>query len=75
MTKPWRLEAGALAGVLIGAIFWGSEYEAGNGLLRYIHLLVVPAAIGMLSVDYRNRRKQVGPYHPNTIERNRKGRP
>lgn len=75
MTRPWRLEAGAFAGVLIGAIVWGSQYEAGRSLFHDLHLLVIPAAVGMLAVDKRNKRKQVGPYHPNTIERNRKGRP
>ena len=75
MIRPWRMEIGALMGLFVGALLWWSAYESGGGPLQKPHLIVVPAALGILVVSVRNKRKRVGPYHPNTIKRNRSGRP
>ena len=69
------MEFGAFIGFAIGLVVWWSAYESGAGLFQKAELVVVPAVLGILVVDLRNRRKRVGSYHPNTISRNRKGRP
>ena len=73
--KPWRIEVGAIVGLAIGFVVWWSAYDAGAGLLQKPQLLIVPAALGLFVVSLRNRRKRVGPYDPEIIERNRRGLP
>lgn len=77
MTKPrpWRIEVGAIVGLLVGVAVWWSAYDPGAGLLQKPHLLIVPAALGMFVVSLRNRRKKVGPYDPEPVERNKRGVP
>jgi hypothetical protein len=72
--KPWRIDAGMLVGLLAGALVWWNAYEPGLGLMQKPQLLIVPAALGALVVGLRNKRKMVGPYDPETIARNERGR-
>jgi hypothetical protein len=72
--KPWRSELGAIFGLAIGALVWWFAYDPGAGLLQKPQLLIVPAALGVLVVTLRNRSKKVGPYDPDVIGRNSRGR-
>ncbi len=72
--KPWRMDVGALIGFLVGALLWWSAYEPDSSLLQKPQLLVVPAVFGLLLVNFRNKRKRVGPYDPETIAKNEAGR-
>jgi len=71
--KPWRIEIGAIVGLAIGCVVWWSAYNPNAGLLQNPQLLIVAAAFGMFAVSVRNRRKKVGPYDPEIIEKNRRG--
>ena len=71
--KPWRMEVGILVGLLVGTFVWWSTYDPKKELLQNPHLLIVPAALGILVVGTRNKRRKVGPYNPETIERNKRG--
>lgn len=75
-TKPksWRMEAGMAAGLLVGAPLWWVAYIEGGGLFQNLHLLLIPAALGILGVSLRNRRLQLGYYDPDVIEQNKRGR-
>ncbi|MXP27784.1 hypothetical protein GRI58_02970 [Porphyrobacter algicida] len=73
--KPWRLEAGIAAGLVMGGLWLWIEYDPFFGIFHDLHIVVIAAAIGMAVVAIRNRHKKVGPWDPNTIARNRKGRP
>ena len=72
--KLWRTEVGALAGLAIGLLVWWSAYDPGAGLFQNPQLVIVPAALGILVVILRNRRKKVGPDDPETRARNESGR-
>ncbi len=72
---PWRIELGAIVGLIIGVVVWWSAYDPSAGVFQKPKLLIVPAAFGILVVSLRNRRKKVGPYDPEVIERNRQGVP
>jgi hypothetical protein len=65
---------GLSLGLLVGALFWWSRYAPGGGLFQNPQLLLVPAAIGTVVVGFRNKRKKVGPYDPDTISKNERGR-
>jgi hypothetical protein len=73
-SKPWNMMVGVGTGLIIGALLWRSRYVPGAGLFQNPQILIVPAALGALIVSLRNRRKKVGPYDPDVIARNRKGR-
>jgi hypothetical protein len=73
-SKPWNMMVGVGIGLIIGALLWWSSYVPGAGLFQNPQILIVPAALGALIVSLRNRRKKVGPYDPDVIARNRKGR-
>ena len=72
--KPWRMEVGIAIGLLVGAIVWWGAYDPGAGLLQNPQLIIVPAAIACIVVILRNKRRKVGPYDPETMARNRRGR-
>lgn len=72
--KPWRMELGVLAGLLVGSFTWWSAYKPGAGWTQKLQLLLVPIALGGVIVDLRNRRKKVGAYDPETIAQNKAGR-
>lgn len=72
--KAWRMDVGMLVGALVGAVLWWSSYDADGGLMQKPQLILIPAAIGGLVVSTRNKRKKAGPYDPEVIARNRRGR-
>jgi hypothetical protein len=72
--KPWRLEAGLLAGLVAGGLFYWWSYLPGASLFHNLHLLVVPPALGAFAVTLRNSRMKVGAYDPRIVAQNRKGR-
>jgi hypothetical protein len=71
--KPWGMKVGILGGLLVGALMWWSAYDPRLGLTQKPQLLLVPGAVGILVVSLRNRRRKVGPYDPETLERNKRG--
>jgi hypothetical protein len=73
-TRPWNSAAGAAAGSILGAVLWWSSFDPSQGHFQQLHLVIVPAALGVLIVSMRNRRKKVGVYDPEIIARNKKGR-
>jgi hypothetical protein len=72
--KPWRVEAGILAGLAVGGALWWANYLPGAGLFDNLHLLLFPGAMGMWIVILRNSRKQVGAYDPRIVAQNKRGR-
>ena len=75
-TKPkaWRMEAGILGGLAVGAALWWANYLPGAGLFDNLHLLLAPAAAGMFLVTLRNSRMKVGAFEPKIVEQNKRGR-
>ena len=71
--KPWNMNIGMLIGLLTGAALWGS-YVPGAGMFQNPQFVIVPAAIAIFVVSVRNKRKKVGPYDPEVIARNKRGR-
>jgi hypothetical protein len=72
--KPWRMEIGLIAGWVVGALLWWCSFVPGGGLLQNLQIIIVPAALGVVIVAWRNRRARVGFYDPDIIERNKQGR-
>lgn len=72
--KYWRMEAGMIGGMLVGAPLYWSSYLPGGGFLQNPHLILLPAAVGILIVALRNKRMRVGYYDPDIIEQNKQGR-
>ena len=72
--KPWKMTVGIAVGLVIGVLLWWGSYVPSQGLFQNPQLVIVPAAIGILIVNVRNRRKKVGPYDPAVIARNKRGR-
>ena len=73
-SKAWRMESGALGGALLGALLWWNAYLPGGGLFRNLHLIILPAAMGVIVVALRNRQRQVGYFDPEVIAENKRGR-
>lgn len=72
--RPWNMTVGIAIGLVIGAVLsWGS-YVPSEGMFQNPQLVIVPAAIGILIVNNRNRRKQVGQYDPKVVAGNKRGR-
>lgn len=72
--KPWRMDAGVLAGLLVGLGIWWTCRLSGAGPFQDLHLMLVPAGIGGLIVNLRNSRHKVGAYEPRIVAQNRRGR-
>lgn len=72
--KPWRMEAGFICGLAIGALLWWWTFLPGGGLFQNLQMLLIPAAIGIAVVSLRNRKKSVGFYDPEIVARNKRGR-
>ena len=61
-------------GLAVGVLLWWGNYVPGAGWFQNLQLIVVPVAAGILIVSIRNRRKKIGPYDPEVIARNKRGR-
>jgi hypothetical protein len=72
--KPWNMTVGIAIGLLVGVLLWWSSYVPSAGIFQNPQLVIVPAAIAIFIVSVRNRRKKVGPYDPEDIARNKRGR-
>lgn len=73
-SKPWKTGIGIAVGLIVGVSVWWSVYVPDAGPFQNPQLVLVPAALGVLLVYIRNRRKKVGPYDRETIDQNRNGR-
>ena len=60
--------------MVVGVLLWWSSYVPSKGVLQNPQLVIVPMAIAIVIVSVRNRRRKVGPYDPETIARNKRGR-
>jgi hypothetical protein len=72
--KPWRTDVGVAIGALSGALIWWNAYDPRAGLFQNPQFILVPAVVGLLIVGFRNKRKKVGPYDPEIIALNKRGR-
>lgn len=72
--RPWRMATGVVCGLLAGAVLWWNSYIPGAGLFQNPQLFLIPAALGIVVVSLRNKRKKVGPYDPDVVALNRHGR-
>jgi len=72
--RPWRMEAGMICGLIVGALLWWIKYLPGGGVFQNLQWIVVPAAAGILIVALRNRRKEIGYFDPEVIAENQRGR-
>lgn len=72
--KPWSMNAGMLVGLVVGVLLWWDAYEPGGGFLQNVPLLLAPVALGAAFVGVRNWCKEVGPFDPEIIAENKRGR-
>lgn len=72
--KPWRTGVGVFVGLMVGGVAWWTAFEPAFGLMQKPQLLLLPAALGILVVNLRNRLKKAGPYDPEIVAMNRRGR-
>lgn len=72
--KPWSMTTGMAVGFAVGVLLWLGAYVQGAGTFTSLKLIFGPAVIAILVVSIRNRRKKAGPYDPEVIARNRRGR-
>lgn len=72
--KAWRTATGAAYGLIVGIALWWGSYIPGSGLFENLKLIVLPTALGMTIVLWRNRRLRVGEYDPEIAAANRRGR-
>jgi hypothetical protein len=72
--KPWNVKAGLGLGLVVGIVLWFGAYDPDGGLMQNLRLLVVPTALGAGFVGLRNWHKQVGPFDPEIIAENKRGR-
>ena len=72
--KPWSMKVGMLVGLVVGVLLWWDAYEPGGGLLQNLRLLLGPIALGATFVGVRNWHRQVGPFDPDIIAENKRGR-
>ena len=62
-----------LIGLAVGLLFWLIPDENGSFVLGDLPLILFPGVIAFAIADYRNRRKKVGRFDPELLERNRRG--
>lgn len=72
--KPWNMTVGLAIGLSIGFVLWWNSYVPDDGIFQNWQLVIGPAAIAIVIVSVRNRWKKVGPYDPEVIARNKRGR-
>jgi len=68
------MTVGVAVGLVFGVLLWWSSYAPSKGVLQNPQLVIVPMAIAVLIVSMRNRRRKLGPYDPEIIARNKRGR-
>ena len=61
-------------GLVVGVLLWLGAYEPDGGLMQNLQLLAVPTALGAGFVGLRNWCRQVGPFDPEIIAENKRGR-
>lgn len=72
--KPWRMEVGLGWGFCVGAFAWWWSFVPGGGVFQNLQIIVVPMALGIVIVSWRNKRERVGFHDPALAERNKQGR-
>ncbi|UVO53178.1 hypothetical protein [Sphingomonas sp. SUN039] len=72
--KPWNMTVGIVIGLAVGLLLWWGSYVPGAGVFQNLQLIIGPAAVSILIVSVRNKRKKVGPYDPEVIAQNKRGR-
>lgn len=72
--RPWHTATGAVCGLLVGTVLWWNSYIPGAGWFQNPQLFLIPAALGVAVVFWRNKRKMVGPYDPDVVTLNKRGR-
>jgi len=72
--KPWNMTVAIVIGLVVGVLLWWGSYVPSEGIFQNPQLVIGPAAIAILIVAVRNRRKKVGPYDPEVIARNKRGK-
>lgn len=72
--KPWKTSLGALVGAVVGGALSWNAYDPARGILQIVSPVIGSAALGVFVVGLRNRQKKVGPYDPDVIAENRRGR-
>lgn len=72
--KPWNLTVGIAFGLVVGVLLWWGGFVPSKGIFQNPQLVIAPAAIAILIVSVRNRRKKLGPYDPKVIAKNKRGR-
>lgn len=72
--KPWSVKVGTAVGAVAGVLLWLNAYETGGGLLQNLRLLLVPTVLGATVIGLRNWHRQVGPFDPDVIAENKRGR-
>ena len=72
--KPWSIRAGMALGLVVGVLLWLGAYQPDGGLMQNLRLLALPTALGAGLVGLRNWGKQVGPFDPEIIAENKRGR-
>ena len=72
--KPWSMNIGMAIGLIVGMLLWWSSYIPSAGLSQNLRLIFWPMVCSVFIVSFRNRWRKVGPYDPEVIAKNRKGR-
>lgn len=72
--KPWSMNIVMTIGLVVGVVLWLGRYDHRHAIFQNVSLIIVPIATSVVVVSFRNRRKRVGPFEPDTIARNNRGR-
>jgi len=68
------MTVGITIGLVVGVLLWWSSYVPSKSLFQNPQLVIVPMAIAILIVSMHNKWRTVGPYDPETIAQNKRGR-
>ena len=74
--KPniWRYDIATMIGFVCGLLVWWGGSDARESWFDVAGNLVSFAALGLGVALFRNRWKKVGPWDPDTIAKNKRGR-